>query len=168
MDGVDVKSIDCSTKKHPNTIAMVDDEDFEQLNRHVWGSVGVKNTVYAFRNVLLEDGRRSAIRMHVVILGRIPGKMIDHTDGNGLNNQRANLRICTNQQNSWNRKVSLGRSRFKGVSIHKQTGKWCGKICVNGKGISLGLFHDEREAALRYNDAAKRYFGEFANLNVID
>jgi len=94
-------------------------------------------------------------------------KEVDHIDGNGRNNRRANLRKATKAQNQQNRrKFPSARytSRFKGVYQNKRTGKWCALI----RKEHLGTFSTEEEAALAYNKAAKRLFGEFARLNVVE
>ena len=96
-------------------------------------------------------------------------KWIDHKDGDRLNNRRSNLRLCTNQQNQFNQKCRINTfSEYKGVTLIRNRPKpfrsW---IQINGKGIHLGSFLTENEAALAYNEAAEKYFGEFANLNVI-
>ena len=106
-----------------------------------------------------------------LILSRLllnaPDEMVvDHIDGDGLNNARANLRLCTPRQNSQNRrKGKSGSSQFKGVVAHR--GKWRAQIRYSGKLYVLGRFEDEMEAAREYNSAARIYFGEFARLNEI-
>jgi len=98
--------------------------------------------------------------------------MVDHIDRDGLNNQKSNLRVCTNSQNSCNKIAHSDRraSKYKGIGHTKRnrTKKWSAKICVNGKQKGLGSFLTEREAAEAYNVAALKYHGEFANLNVLD
>lgn len=106
--------------------------------------------------------------MHRVILGLKPGdkRQCDHIDGDGLNNQRSNLRVCTIQQNSQSRKKQKGTtSKYKGVSFDRQHRKWQVSIRVNHKHIHLGRFRSESAAARCYNKAALKYFGEFALTN---
>lgn len=105
--------------------------------------------------------------MHRQILGLTDSKVqCDHKDGNSLNNQRSNLRIVTNQQNSFNMKSRIGCvSKYKGVVWDKTHNKWQVRISVSGKRKHIGLFIDEVEAAKAYDTAAKKYFGEFAKLN---
>lgn len=97
---------------------------------------------------------------------------IDHIDGNPLNNQKSNLRICTNTENNKNHRVdardsTLSNSKYKGVRLH-DCGKWVALITVNNKTIYLGLFTKEVDAAISYNNAAIMHFGEFACLNIVD
>lgn len=91
---------------------------------------------------------------------------VDHRDGDGLNNQRHNLRIATSSQNQGNQCKTQGRtSRFKGVSWAKRHGKWVAQIQVKRRSKNLGYFRREEEAAAAYDQAALRFFGEFARLN---
>jgi len=111
--------------------------------------------------------------MHRVIMDAQPGQRVDHKDGNGLNNQRrgqdGNLRFCTNAQNVANARKRIGcSSRFKGIYWDKQNSKWRARITAPSGRIHLGLFKDEIEAALAYNDAAIEHFAEFARLNMIE
>lgn len=94
----------------------------------------------------------------------IDGKLIDHRDGNGLNNLPSNLRIATSTENSRNRrKNSNNQSGYKGVCWCAR--KWRAAIRVNGKLKHLGYFENVTDAALAYDVAAIHYFGEFAHLN---
>jgi len=108
--------------------------------------------------------------MHRIIMDAEKGEEIDHRDGNGLNNQRCNLRLCTHRQNLMNRRKTHKRcsSKFRGVSWEKRSGKWCAQIMIHYRHIHLGYFDDEVLAALAYNEAATKHFGEFAHLNEID
>lgn len=95
-------------------------------------------------------------------------KQIDHHDHDGLNNTRANLRICTHTENARNRLPLLGQvSIYKGVIWDKERSKWRASIVVGGRYIQIGRFSDELLAAEAYNIAATQYFGDFALLNYI-
>lgn len=105
-------------------------------------------------------GRRH-LKMHRLLLGW-PPQMVDHRDGNGLNNRRGNLRLATDTQNQANKSSQVtSRSRFKGVSWHKGDGSW--QVRIRDRWI--GHFDDEIEAAHAYDRAAVIEFGEFARLN---
>ena len=144
-------------------VALVDDEDFVELNEFKWYANKMRgNTYYAVRNI----SPRKAIRMHRVILGAISGQEVDHIDHNGLNNQRENIRLCSRAQNQMNQqKQKNTSSQFKGVSWHKQDKKWRTRITHRGQEIFLGLFKNERVAARTYDKKARELFGEFAKTN---
>lgn len=90
--------------------------------------------------------------------------IVDHINRNPLDNRRKNLRICTRQQNAFNRKVKNGSySGYKGVSWH--FGKYRVNICRDGKRLNLGNFTNKKEAAKEYNKYAKQLFKEYASLN---
>jgi hypothetical protein len=133
--------------------AVVDDEDYEFLSQWQWhvcvGSQAGK--LYAMRNSDCVDGKRSHVLMHRVINQTPPGFDTDHINGDGLDNQRRNLRTASRSQNMWNRKPNKkGASRHKGVYWHAQHQKWCASIQVNKKRHRIGLFSDERDAANAY------------------
>lgn len=93
-------------------------------------------------------------------------KMVDHINGNGLDNKLKNLRICTNQENQQNRyNQSNNKSGYKGVGWHKTTKKWRARISINNQLIHLGLFQNKIEAAKAYDIMASKHFGNFAKLN---
>lgn len=140
-------------------IAVVDDDDFPRVARFPWH---LKNKQYAVRTV-----GRHKVYLHHEILGQPPsGLEVDHVDGNGLNNQRRNLRFCTRRQNTQNRRPrSDARSRFKGVDWDPCKKKWRAKIRIDGKQRRIGRFADELEAAYAYDRAALEAFGEFARPN---
>jgi hypothetical protein len=143
-----------------NLKALVDDEDFDALNKHNWYSL---NSKYAYRETR-KKGVRTSIPMHKEVL---PGAyLIDHIDGNGLNNQKSNLREASFCQNSRNTSIHKdNKSGYKGV--YRTRKKWAAKICVNYKKLYLGVFGTKEEAARAYNEAALKYSGEFAKLNAI-
>jgi hypothetical protein len=147
--------------------ALVDDEDFDFLNKRKWCISKRKNTSYAVRYVTKTDGSRHPIFMHRAIMGTPKGFDTDHKDGNGLNNKRGNLRVCTKSENQRNRISRVGSSLFKGVSIKNQTGRWVSQIRFNGKKMHLGYFSNQFDAARKYNEFASKLYGEFANLNNI-
>lgn len=137
--------------------AIVDDDDFELLSGFKWQTVcGGK---YAARSTKL-DGRKM-IYMHRFIMGSPDGGIVDHKNGNTLDNRKENLRMATPCQNSWNMKPKNPRSGYKGVSMHT-SGLWQARIRVNYKSIKLGYFRDPAEAHKAYCSAAIKYHGEFA------
>jgi hypothetical protein len=156
-----MKIIDCSTKKYPNAKAIVDDEDFDWLSKSNWA---LDARGYARRNNLQKKG--SKIFMHREIMGvaGVDGVLIDHKNGNPLDNRKENLRLCTNAQNSRNRaKSQSNKSGYKGVSWHKSDKKWQARIGLGGKVAFLGNFDSPEKAHAAYCAAAALVHGEFAN-----
>jgi hypothetical protein len=145
-------------------VAIVDDSDFEHLNQWKWycSSKG-----YAVRNIPV-NGKQTLQLMHAVIINTPPGMQTDHINGDRLDNRKENLRICTCSENQWNQHKVRGESKYKGVSYHKRHNKWYAQIRINGKRIYIGVFKDEIDAAKAYNEAATRYFGEFAKINEME
>jgi hypothetical protein len=160
-------------KKIPLTqgkFALVDDENYEDLIQFKWCAHRGRNTFYAVRNVYIGKKRRLEW-MHRRILGLKfgDGKITDHTNHNGLNNQKKNIRICTNKENCRNRKTLYSNiSGYKGVSWHKLAKKWQVRIRVDYQLKHLGYFNNKVKAAQVYNDAAITHFGKFAKLNKIE
>ena len=147
--------------------ALVDDEDFDHVNQWKWCARKSHNSYYAIRTAYLGGGRKNqkikTVYLHRLIIGAKRGEEIDHRNGDSLDNQKNNLRRCTHAQNMQNMKRQIGKtSEHKGVSWYKPTQKWIAKIVHGGEQIHLGYFVAESDAAKAYNEAAKKYFGEFA------
>ena len=152
-------------------IALVDDEDYERLSQFKWCAQKIGKSIYATRNTYVNRIRGTSY-MHRDILSEGNGLLVDHIDGDGLNNQRKNLRYCTRQQNAFNTKDVDGNIPFKGVMRIKRkdaNGKirHCiiAKIKKDGKQLWLGTYNDQEEAARAYDAKALELFGEFASLN---
>lgn len=136
---------------------LIDDEDWELVKDYKWSAQGKKDTLYAVTTI--------TISMHQLIMGA-KGQQIDHINGNGLDNQKSNLRTATSQQNSFNRRKRSGCSSvYKGVCWSKRAKKWRAYLTKNQKHFSLGYFHNEIDAARAYDRAALTHFGSFARLN---
>ena len=103
-------------------------------------------------------------QMRKLIIKIPPAMFIDHINHNSLDNRKANLRPATRTQNIWHRKKfkKPSRSRYKGIDWLKTQNRWRARIRVNGKRIYLGSFDNQISAAKAYDDAAKRYHGQFA------
>lgn len=104
--------------------------------------------------------------MHRVIMGALVGEEVDHIDGDGLNNQRKNLRICSSSENKRNTRFrSNNTSGYRGVSWNIAAKKWQSTIGHNGRRRHLGYFDSKEEAAIEYDKMAARLHKEFASLN---
>jgi hypothetical protein len=143
--------------------AEVDPADYDWLNAFRWQCYeNSSKNCYAVR---IEAGK--ILNMHRLIMNAPAGFIVDHGDGNGLNNTRSNLQIVTHSQNCCNRRKTSKpcTSKYKGVYWDKRERKWLACIYINGKRIYLGRFDDELQAAKAYDEAAKLYHKNFAVLN---
>lgn len=141
--------------------AQVDDEDYEWLNQWKWHF----SDGYAVRNAINSFGKRRLVFMHRKI-NKTPSEFqTDHIDHDKLNNCKSNLRSCTSSENHRNTQKWLhSKMKFKGINL--QRGKyWAAHIKINGKGVHIGSFKTPEDAARAYDEAAKKYFGEFAYIN---
>ncbi len=144
--------------------AIVDAGDYDWLNQYKWHAfVRQKKWLYAACQI-----KRKKIFMHRLIMKPPPDMFIDHIDGNGLNNKRENLRICTPRQNAYNRKGKSQGSKYKGIMWNKRTRKWVTQIKHCDKAMQIGSFNNQIDAAKAYDKKAKELFGEFAYLNFPD
>ena len=151
--------------------ALVDDADHERLAAFKWFAIKRPRsaTWYAAKNGYV-NGKRRQILMHRFILGlhEVTTPLVDHKDRDGLNNQRENLRACTQSQNAQNRQRTRSHksSRYHGVSwVGARVNKWIVQIQVEGAKHRLGYFPDEADAAKAYDKAALLHFGDFAATN---
>ena len=150
-------------------VTLVDDGDYEWLSQWKWyaDKSSEKKTPVAIRTHKTSDGKRTSILMHRVIMNITNQEIqVDHIDGNKLNNQKNNLRVCDNRHNHFNMSLyKTNTSGFKGVYWHRKAGKWVAQIYRDKKHYYLGCFDFLLEAALAYDKAAIDLFGDFAKLN---
>ena len=153
-------------------VALIDEADFDLVSRFKWcafnGSTG--KTYYAQSHIRRDNGSRTNVYMHRLLFGLTDSRTdVDHIDGDGLNNRRANLRTCSRAENLWNRGAQANnKSGFKGVTFHKQSRKWRAEIRFNGNYKSLGYFHTPEEAHMAYCAAAAELHGEFCNFGAME
>ncbi len=150
--------------------AIVDPEDFEELNQYKWHC---NSRGYAKRAIPNESGKgpkQVQVAMHNQICPVPEGMFADHINRDRLDNRKANLRPATLKQNLWNRKLAPKnvKTRYRGVNWDKSRQKWRVSLKVDGSRRKFGSFTDETEAAKRYDEIAKKYRGEFAVLNFPD
>jgi hypothetical protein len=158
-----MKTVPLHGEKAAGRVALVDDADYELVSQYRWHVWQRERAFYAAANVRRPGGRRTTIKMHNLILGYAG---IDHRNGNGLDNQRANLRPATQSQNVHNmRSYAASSSPFKGVSWDGQRQRWTARIFVGGRKRHLGRFTVEEDAARAYDAAALTAWGSYAWLN---
>ncbi|UCC96328.1 MAG: HNH endonuclease [Phycisphaerales bacterium] len=166
--GCAFRRIPLSRGKH----ALVDLDDYERLSRYKWHTVGDRGTFYAARNTGQRRGlKRVVVKMHREVLKVPAGMFVDHINHNGLDNRKANLRPATQAQNARNRrKVQRGNvhSIYKGLTWYRREERWAVRVMVNRKSKFIGYFDNELNAARAYDQAARKYHGQFASLNFPD
>jgi hypothetical protein len=152
-------------KKARGRVTLVDDRDCDLASRYRWRVIerpqpnGRIDGPYAM-TTFTRDGRRVDMYLHTLLTG---WSLTDHANGDGLDNQRSNLRQANRALNNYNQAPRLGTSsRFKGVTWHKRCRKWQAAIKVDGKNHYLGVFAREEDAAAAYVAAALEIQGEYA------
>lgn len=146
-------------------VVIVDDADFEWLNRWSWyAQFNGRGKAYAQRDP--DSGR---VMMHRLIMNAPSHLQVDHMNGDSLDNRRVNLRLCTSVQNAYNRPKTAKRSAFKGVSRNNvATGGYRAEIAANRQRFLLGTFPTAEAAARAYDAKARELHGAFARLNFPD
>lgn len=147
-----------------NLVAIVDAADYDAVTAAGrWAAHRNGRGIYAVRNVDKPGGGKTLLRLHAFLTG---WPLVDHINGNGLDNRRSNLREATKAQNGQNSGLSTrNKSGFKGVRLIARTGRWIAEIRPNRKTIYLGTFATPDDAARAYDAAAVEHYGEFARLN---
>jgi len=151
-------------------IAIVDDVDYEYVSQFKWYAMKTKSGYYACRT-FNENGIRHTELLHRVILASLLGRLLekgeecDHVNGNTLDNTRNNLRLASHSQNTRNRKTNANSTTgIKGVWWNKKDMKWQAGITVDGKLHYLGRFSNVEDAKKAYEQASKKFHGDFGRL----
>jgi hypothetical protein len=148
-------------------VALVDDADYEALSHWSWSIHDNGRQMYAKRRSNVA-GHDNVVKMHRQLMLPDPGQVVDHINGNGLDNRKANLRIASKSNNGANRsKTIVNTSGYKGVFWHAQTRKWLVKVKRGGRQHYVGIFSDPIDAALAYDARAIELFGEYARPNFL-
>ena len=138
----------------------IDAEDAERVQAHSWwvsSSPETDGRVLCFTTTI----NKKKVKLHRFIMGAPPGQVVDHWDGNRLNNKKSNLRACSISQNSKNVKMSThNKSGYRGVSWSKEVKKWRATISLECKQLHLGYFDSAEEASAAYEEAADLYYGD--------
>ena len=144
LEGLGMKEIPLTQGK----VALVDDEDYETLIEYTWCVSNEKCTSYAARATSRKVGHKK-IRMHRYILNAAVGQIVDHIDGNGLNNQKSNLHFVTSRGNLQNLHCKK-TSKYPGVYRVNRKHRWASQITIGGRIKYLGLFPTEEDAFIAY------------------
>jgi len=145
---------------------ILDQQDYCRLSGFKWYVNGNGVNFYAFRNMVVGPGLTRMKSMHRDIMNAPKGILVDHRNHDTLDNRSSNLRLATHSQNTCNRrKKKNGSSQFLGVYFNKEKSTWDSQIMHNGKKIWVGRFQTQIDAARAYDEAARKYHGEFARLN---
>jgi hypothetical protein len=148
--------------------AIVDPEDYDWLIQYKWHANGRQSgSLYAVNQKKQKMHRLVMLNSNPYFEIRNTKMLVDHINGDSLDNRKANLRLATYAQNSWNSRhgIGLGTSQYKGVIWSRRNRKWEAVIFFDRRRKHLGYFTDERKAAKEYDKAAKKLRGEFAVLN---
>jgi hypothetical protein len=148
-------------------VILIDDIDFGKVSPFNWRLKRYKNLAYA--SAWMEvDGRFAYHRIHRLIMNPSKRQGVDHINHDGLDNRRCNLRLCTEAENARNSRLyKNNKSGYKGVRWHTRDKVWQAAICVDRQHKHLGSFFCIVRAVRAYNEAAKKYHGEFAYINKI-
>jgi hypothetical protein len=136
-------------------VAIVDDDMYEGLSAYKWHVSKSGATYYAVRHILPASAGLGKMKMHHQVIGKPEnGLVVDHIDGNGLNNTKENLRFVTVRENQQNQKLTTLKkhSKYPGVSLFsiKEWTRWVAGAKINGKRKTIGYFDTEEEAYAAY------------------
>lgn len=148
-------------------VALVDDEDYDRIRVYQWRYItSTPKHGGCVQSGYREKGKVVTLKLHRLILNPPKNMVIDHINGDVLDNQKSNLRICTSGDNTKNQKLSIvNNTGYKGVSFNHKYQKYYACISINSKNKSLGYYGTAKEAADAYDKAAKENYKTFAKLN---
>ena len=145
------------------SVAVTDGVFYEKVSKHTWMKDLKGYAVSSFEI----NGNKRPYRLQNFLFDKIPeGRIVDHINGNKLDNRLCNLRFVSPRENIANSSSKSGStSKYKGVSFDTSRSKWISSIQINGKTKHLGRFESEEEAAKAYDKASYAEYGIYARLN---
>jgi hypothetical protein len=156
---------------HDGRNTLIDDDAYAEISRWKWRAqcrdrASTRRKHYYACCMTFNNGQRAPISVHRILAGATKGVEVDHRNGDGLDNRRDNLRLCTKTENKRNVRSTWGRSKYKGISYDSRKRAWRARLKrADGVRISLGLHSTEEDAARAYDCAAIEHYGEFAATN---
>lgn len=157
-----MRMINLSGKNGTGIKAIVSDVDYKYLSQFRWH---MRKDGYVMRSKWI-DGKKVKIRMSRVVTGAAGGFVVDHINGNPLDNRRENLRVCSQGENARNRTAfKHNKSGYKGVCLDSYGRTWRAQLCVSGVRYAKSGFKTSKDAAMYYDSLAKKYHKSFAKLN---
>lgn len=151
-------------------VVLIDDEDLCIIKRRTWrvlkswDKLYIRSQTTTYDKTKTNNHKTISFQLHREIAKAPPGMEVDHINGNIFDNRKANLRICTHQQNNWNKPTRRdSKTGLKGVNFDEARGKYQARIKINGKQLFLGRFSSAIEAHEAYKAKALELFGEYAN-----
>jgi hypothetical protein len=141
---------------------LIDNQFAPMILARKWHIADRKRGIYFSTTLPFPNGRRRDVKLHRFIREAPPNMLVDHRNGDHLDCRLENLRVCTTAQNTWNEtKLNTNKTGYRGVSFHKEKGKYRAVITCNGKYKHLGYFDAPEKAAARYEREARKLFGEY-------
>ena len=149
-----MKTLSLFNKKHPEKVTIIDDADYELVSQHNWWLLDSNKNGTTFYAVAKINGKTTPLHKFLM------GPNMDHIDGNGLNNQRSNLRPANRKQQNQNRRFTKNKTGFMGV-YEVTPGRFQASIRIDGRNKSLGYYSSAAEASRIRETKAQELFGEF-------
>lgn len=162
-----------NSKKFGNYTVLIDRKDYTKIKHYSWSTANAyrngRHVVTGLKTTIKENGKRKTVLLHRLILN--VSDIIDHVNNNPLDNRRKNLRVCSYAENARNRKNQKNQNgNLKGVKrkiLKSGHVRYVARIIIDGVEKHAGVFETPQQAALAYNEAAKKYHSQFAALNVV-
>ena len=149
---------------------VIDVADVPLVSREAWKLFTGRNDKKYAHASGRQYGHKGYILLHRLLMGVVDAGReveVDHKNGNGVDCRRDNMRLCTHQQNMWNRSQPRTKSPYRGVSWNKRRRQWRAMIRISGRSITIGSFDDPADAARAYDEKARQLCGEFAVTNFV-